>query len=794
MALGKLDIIIAADTAQIRKDMNTAVGIMQSSSKEFGDYAKKATDSVSSSFNLLKSVIATVGISELTREFIKTSDSMQLLEARIKLVSKATEDFKRTQSSLLKIAYENRTAYQRVGELYAGLSPAMSTLNASTEAVLGVTDAFSKSLLISGASVEEAAGSTRQFSQAMASGVLRGEEFNSMMENNPRAMKVLMETLGKTQGELRKMAENGELASGVVAGALLKSLSQLKEEASKMPNTISGEFARLKDQISIAIDEINKATGASESVVNVIKSIEEVLRNASSIDFTQFKQYAEYVLQIGEAYIVYKGAVEATAIAKSTFNSVQAYSAKITAANTAATVAAIEAERLGTIVKQANSQVEIASKIAIDEATKAEILGTVAVKARVTAEEAKNISLHSSIWASKANVAILQSEAIAHEQVAIAAKVRAVESASIVSALKQEAMLSEKAALSATKQSYELQGIASKAGIASIAMSGLSSAFKTFAPTAVLFGITEIFLNWDKITGSIKTNLVSASDQLEKMTNNQLTAQLDEYKKKIQETNEEIQKLSPQSKGFSYFGTLSEEDKTKAKAQIDTLKQQKEQYEKTVNEIIEFKKNTNKEIAKSNIDYSNDYLTRNIKAVSDAEADRLIKDGQAQVALAKHIKESTATIESQISSLEKQYSINKEIENLNIESSLRNEAISKPEAERLKEKNSILSQIAKNQAEINLLKSKEYDKKNNASAGTEEAKDLQKINDLQKENEINQRKIIANEERYKATVKSVNEELMISIGAINMSDVDKKYQDLSKSVQDLINKGADLKL
>ena len=168
--------------------------------------------------------------------------------------------------------------------------------------------------------------------------------------------------------------------------------------------------------------------------------------------------------------------------------------------------------------------------------------------------------------------------------------------------------------------------------------------------------------------------------------------------------------------------------------------------------------------------------------LSKKDSGKVIEDTSA-------IKIFNSTLSAQIQGLEKQFDIKKQIEALNIESALRNEAISKPEAERLKEINDITSQIAKNQETINLLKTKKYE-----SGSTDQAADLQKMSDLQKEEELLILKKVAAEERYKATVKSVNEELMISIGAINMSDVDKKYQDLSKSVQDLINKGADLKL
>ncbi len=278
----------------------------------------------------------------------------------------------------------------------------------------------------------------------------------------------------------------------------------------------------------------------------------------------------------------------------------------------------------------------------------------------------------------------------------------------------------------------------------------LTTAFKTFAPTAALFAVTEVFLNWDTITGKVY-------DNLEKISNFKLNEMIDTQKEYIK-TLEERKSKNEDSNGFLAFLGASwsnMDDNTLRFARQDLLVLQ--------NQIAKNKEKINNEDKKQKID------TGKIDESS--------------------IKSYNSTLSAQISGLEKQYDIKKQIENLNIESSLRNEAISKPEAERLKEINDITSQIAKNQETINLLKTKKYE-----SGSTDEASDLQKINDLQKENELNIQKKTAAEERYKATIKSVNDELMISIGAINMSDVDKQYQDLSKSVQDLINKGADLKL
>lgn len=279
----------------------------------------------------------------------------------------------------------------------------------------------------------------------------------------------------------------------------------------------------------------------------------------------------------------------------------------------------------------------------------------------------------------------------------------------------------------------------------------LATAFKTVGPTAALFAITEVFLNWDTITGKVY-------DNLEKISNFKLQEMIDKQAEYVK-TLEDRKSKNEDSNGFLAFLGASwstMDDNTLRFAKQDLLVLQ--------NQIAKNKEKINSEEKKNKKDTGLSDETNAIKIFN-------------------------STLSAQIQGLEKQLDIKKQIEALNIESALRNEAISKPEAERLKEINDITSQIAKNQETINLLKTKKYE-----SGSTDQAADLQKMSDLQKEEELLILKKVAAEERYKATVKSVNEELMISMGAINMSDVDKQYQDLSKSVQDLINKGADLKL
>ena len=239
--------------------------------------AEKQTNSLSSSFKGLRTTMASLALFEATRQYAQITDSMKLLEARIKLVSSASDNYANVQKNLTIIANQNKVSIESVGQLYTKLKDPLTKLGVSTSSVLNITDAFSKSLLISGASTQEAAAATQQFAQAMASGRLQGDEFRSIAENSPRFLRLMSEELGVSAGALRKMAEEGKLTADVVGGALLQGVQKLREEAKTIPTTIGGSFTVLLNEIKLTSEELDKQTGLnnamSEAINNVTKNI-----------------------------------------------------------------------------------------------------------------------------------------------------------------------------------------------------------------------------------------------------------------------------------------------------------------------------------------------------------------------------------------------------------------------------------------------------------------------------------------------------------------------------------------
>ena len=221
--------------------------------------------------NTLRNAFATIGAGALAKQFIDTSDSLKLLDARLKLATDSTKEFKSQQEQLLKISLQSYTAYSDTVTLFTKLNPALKQVGASAEQVNSVVSSFVKGLQLGGSSASEASSAILQFSQAMGSGVLRGEEFNAIAEASPKLMSYLAKGMGVAQTELRKMAENGELTASRVSNALLKVRDTIDKDFATIPVTVGKAMTNLATATSLMVQDVDNATGATQSLSNMIQ-------------------------------------------------------------------------------------------------------------------------------------------------------------------------------------------------------------------------------------------------------------------------------------------------------------------------------------------------------------------------------------------------------------------------------------------------------------------------------------------------------------------------------------------
>lgn len=282
-----------SDTVKATNDLNKLTNTAKSTEKQ--------TQSLTSAFFSLKGAIATLGVAQTAQYFVKTADSMNLLNARLKLTTSSTEEYISQQKKLLEISKSSYTSISDTVTLYTKLDPALKQLGASTSQVNSVVESFSKGLQLGGASAQESSSAILQFAQAMGSGVLRGEEFNAMAEASPKLMKYLADGLGVPQTALRKMAENGELTALRVSNALLKMKSDIDRDFVTLPVTVAKATTNAMTDLSLGISDIDSAIGITKGLATAITELSSNIGTYSQTIISFYQETAKFIQEHNEA-------------------------------------------------------------------------------------------------------------------------------------------------------------------------------------------------------------------------------------------------------------------------------------------------------------------------------------------------------------------------------------------------------------------------------------------------------------------------------------------------------------
>ncbi|VVZ19384.1 Phage-related minor tail protein [Escherichia coli] len=162
-----------------------------------------------------------------TGHLISLADEWNSVNARLKQASQSSDDFQVSQRELMAISQRTGTAFSDNASLFARSAASMREYGYSSEEVLKVTEAISTGLKLSGASTAEASSVITQFSQALAQGVLRGEEFNSVNESGDRVIRALAAGMGVARKDLKAMADTRNIAARTAAQTTLNTVTSV---------------------------------------------------------------------------------------------------------------------------------------------------------------------------------------------------------------------------------------------------------------------------------------------------------------------------------------------------------------------------------------------------------------------------------------------------------------------------------------------------------------------------------------------------------------------------------------
>lgn len=262
--LSRLDILLHANTANYVREMKKATDKTKKELKSVADYGKLVGGQLGIAF-------ATLGSAVSISHIIATADQMQNLASQIRLATDSTEQFHAVQTELRAIANEQRSSFDAVVDLYSNSQRSLSALGKSQQDVINFTRNMTMAMNVGGRSAQAQAAALTQLGQALASGVLRGDEFNSVAEQAPILMDLIAKEMGVTSNAIRDLAKDGKITADVVYNAVAKATDSLSAMSAKMPTTVSQALQVIKNEYNYLIDDImNQNSMMSQNIANAV--------------------------------------------------------------------------------------------------------------------------------------------------------------------------------------------------------------------------------------------------------------------------------------------------------------------------------------------------------------------------------------------------------------------------------------------------------------------------------------------------------------------------------------------
>ena len=273
---------LGVDDAKFRSGLNVAEARAKSFSIRTTQYLKNIENAANSiekiNYRLFNFSVASVGLGTLKNY----ADGYTEVKNKLALVESASFSSQRGLQSLFDISLKTNQSLEATSSIYQRFAQNAQALGINQARVASLTETVSKAVAISGASAASAQAALMQFGQSLASGVFRGQEFNSVMEQTPGLAQAMAKGLGVSIGELRNMANAGKLTTDVIIPALERVKGSVDEKFNTRVVTIGMAFENLRTSTTKWIGELDQATGTSQGFATVISGMADHLTVATS--------------------------------------------------------------------------------------------------------------------------------------------------------------------------------------------------------------------------------------------------------------------------------------------------------------------------------------------------------------------------------------------------------------------------------------------------------------------------------------------------------------------------------
>ncbi|HCZ4995650.1 tape measure protein [Salmonella enterica] len=256
--VGDIEYVIKADTAQLLRADKQVRDITDGMEGGF-NRADKAASSLTSSFGSLSRVATSLMAILSVQQVAQYADAWTTLNNKLANALRPSEQLVDVTERVFNITQQTRGSLDATASLYARLERATRDYGTSADDLAKLTTIINQGFVVSGATAQEAENAIIQFSQGLASGALRGEEFNSVNEQGNRLIVALADSMGVGIGQMRQMAAAGKLTTDVVVNGLLSQGVTIGNEFANTTTTIS-------QALQVAGNNITKFFGENSTV------------------------------------------------------------------------------------------------------------------------------------------------------------------------------------------------------------------------------------------------------------------------------------------------------------------------------------------------------------------------------------------------------------------------------------------------------------------------------------------------------------------------------------------------
>ena len=324
-----------ADIAQLGIEIDTRK--LKSGEKDLASFASTA-DKTSSVVATATKAIATMAAAFATSQIIKAADAYSMMNARVSRFTDSAESATAVMRSLTNYANAAGAEVGSAVAVFTSLSGALQDVGTSQSDILRLTETLNKLGVIGGSSADEVSNALRQFAQSMAGGVVRAEEFNSIIENTPEIARAIGAGMNLSMGQLRTAMLNGQLTSEAVLNSLMSQTETVDAQFAKMPRTVSAAMQTMENEFAGFVGVLNNSTGATSTMAGGIDALSDALVTA--------KDHTNEIITVAEALAaVYASRLVGSMVASKA--AMTAFTAAMTLFNGASAVATVRTDSLG---------------------------------------------------------------------------------------------------------------------------------------------------------------------------------------------------------------------------------------------------------------------------------------------------------------------------------------------------------------------------------------------------------------------------------------------------------------